>query len=84
MLRQLIVQDHIQQRLVNVDATVVFDKPQLAKAIHEKADAGAGGADHLRQRFLRDLRNQWFRLPRLPEFGHEQKDSCQALLAGVE
>ena len=43
------------------DAAVVFDKAELAKAIHEEADAGPGGADHLCQSFLRDGRNQVFR-----------------------
>jgi hypothetical protein len=73
VLGQLIVQDHIQQGLVNVDAAVVFDKPHLAKAIHEKADAGAGGADHLRQGFLGNLRNQRLWLARLAELGPELK-----------
>jgi len=47
---------------MNLDATVVCNKAELAKAIHEEADAGPSGADHLRQGFLRDLRNQslWF------------------------
>ena len=73
MFGQLIVQDHIQQGLVYVDAAVVFDKPQPAKAIHKKAHARPGGADHLRQRFLRDLRNQRLWLARLAEFGPELK-----------
>src|ERR1035437_3634132 len=47
VLGELIVQNYIDQRLVNPDAAVVFDEAELAKAIHEEADAGAGGADHL-------------------------------------
>ena len=81
---ELIVQDDIDQRLVDADAAVVLDEAELAKAIHEEADAGAGGADHLRQSFLGDGRNEGFRLTRLAKFGHQEKDSCQALLAGVE
>jgi hypothetical protein len=42
------------------DATVVFDKAELAKAIHEEADAGPGGADHLCKSLLSDRRNQGF------------------------
>jgi hypothetical protein len=34
-----IVQNHIEQRFMNPDATVVFNKAELAKAIHEEADA---------------------------------------------
>jgi hypothetical protein len=39
MLGQLIQQYNIEKRLVYPDATVVFDESELAKAIHEKADA---------------------------------------------
>jgi hypothetical protein len=42
---------------MNPDATVVFNKSKLAKAIHEEADAGPSGADHFCQSFLCDLRN---------------------------
>jgi hypothetical protein len=34
-----VVQNHIEQRFMNPDATVVFNKAELAKAIHEEADA---------------------------------------------
>ena len=43
---------------MNPDATVIFNKAELAKAIHEEANAGPGSADHFRQGFLGDLRNQ--------------------------
>ena len=49
MLWQLIKQDHIEQRLVLLNAAVVSDQAKLAKAVHKKADAGPRGADHLRQ-----------------------------------
>jgi hypothetical protein len=45
---------------MNPDATVVFDKAELAKAIHEEADAGPGGPDHFRQCFLGDPGDQRF------------------------
>jgi hypothetical protein len=48
----LIKKDYIKQRLIHLDATVVIDKSQFAKAIHKKAHAGARGADHFRQRLL--------------------------------
>ena len=64
------MENDIEQRLVDPDAAVVFDKAELAKSIHEEADAGPGGANHFRQRFLRDLRNQCFRLTGLAEFRH--------------
>jgi hypothetical protein len=34
-----IVKNHVEQRFMNPDATVVFNKAELAKAIHEEADA---------------------------------------------
>ena len=35
----LLVQDHVQQRTVDLDVAVVGDKAQLPKLVHEKADA---------------------------------------------
>jgi hypothetical protein len=35
LLGEMIVQNHINQRLMDPDATVVFDKAEFAKAIHE-------------------------------------------------
>jgi len=81
---ELIVQNDIDQRLMDPDAAVVFDEAEFAKAIHEEADAGSGGADHLRQSFLRDGRNQGFRFTRSAKFGHQEKDSRQTLLARAE
>jgi hypothetical protein len=49
-----VVQNHIEQGFMNPDATVVFNKPELAKAIHEETNPGPGGADHFSQCFLRD------------------------------
>ena len=56
------MQNHIEQRLMDLDAAVVFDEAELAKSIHEETDAGPCGADHLCQGFLRDPRNQALRL----------------------
>ena len=39
VLRKLVVQNNIRQRLMNSDAAVVFDKTELAKSIHEEAHA---------------------------------------------
>ena len=69
---------------MNLDAPVIFDKTELAKSIHEEADAGARGADHLRQRLLRDLGDVLFRLARLAIFPHQQQNPRQALFTRVE
>jgi len=52
-----VVQNHVEQRFMNMDTAVVLNKAELAKAIHEEADAGACGPDHIRQSFLRNLWN---------------------------
>lgn len=39
MARQLIEQDHIKQRLVDLDAAAIADKAEFAKTIHKEADA---------------------------------------------
>ena len=65
------MQDHIEQRFVNLDATVVFDEAHRAKAIHEETDAGASGPDHIREGFLRYWRNQRLLFARLTELSHQ-------------
>jgi len=50
------MQNDIQEGFVNTDTSVVLDEAQLAKPIHKEAHAGAGGSNHLRQRFLS---NSW-------------------------
>src|ERR1035437_11124900 len=84
LLGEMIVENHISQRLMDSDATVVFNKAELAKAIHEEADAGAGGADHLCQSFLRYGRNENFRFTGFVEFRHQQENPRQTLFAVVE
>src|SRR3984885_2210222 len=80
----MIVQDYIEQRLMYLDTPVVFDEAELAKAIHEEADPGPRGPDHLRQGFLGDLRNQTFRFARHAKLRHQEKNPGQTLFAGVE
>jgi len=69
---------------MDLDAAVVFDEAELTKAIHEEADAGPGGADHLRQSLLCDPRNEALRFTGLTKFGHQQENPRQTLFAGVE
>jgi hypothetical protein len=58
LLSEVVVQNHVEQRFMNPDPLVVLDKAQLAEAIHEEADTRPGGADHVCQRFLGDLRDE--------------------------
>ena len=64
--------------------TVVANEPELPKSVHEEAYAGTGGADHLRQGFLADLRDRGFGLAALAELSKEQKHPGEPLFAGVE
>src|ERR1700722_846068 len=79
-----VVKNHIEQRLMNPDATVVFNKSELTKAVHEETNAGSGGADHFCESFLGDLRNQCFRFTRLAKLRQQQQNPRQTFLAGVE
>ena len=38
VVRQLVVEYHVQQRLIYANAAVVFDEAESAKAIHKEAD----------------------------------------------
>jgi len=67
-----------------LDATVVTDKTERTKAIHKEADAGPRRADHIRQSFLSNRRNEGFRFAGLAEFRHQEEDPRQTLFAGVE
>jgi hypothetical protein len=42
---------------MNLNLAVIFDGAQFSEAIHKQAHSGPGGADHLRQYLLADLRN---------------------------
>ncbi len=66
------------------DAVAVVDESELAKAVHEEADARAGGTDHLGERLLGDGGDHGDGLAGLAEVGHEEEGSGQAFFAGVE
>ena len=53
----LVVQDDVQQGTVHLDVAVVANESEFAKAIHEEADAGSRGTNHLSQGFLTNLWN---------------------------
>jgi len=57
MLGRLIVKNHVEKGPVDVDAAVVIDKAELAKAIHEETHPGSSRSDHVGKRLLRDLGN---------------------------
>jgi len=63
---------------------VVVDEAELAEAVEEEADPGAGGADHFGEGFLADLGDDWNGLRLLAEVGHEEQQAGEAFFTGVE
>jgi hypothetical protein len=82
--RMVLMQNHVQQRAVNLQAAVVFDEPKLTKLVHERADARARGADHLGQHLLADRRNDRFRFFVFAEVRKQQKQARKTLFARIE
>lgn len=66
---------------MHADSAVVFNEAEFTKAIHEEADAGAGGADHFREGLLGNVGNQTVGFAGRTEFGHEEENSCEAFFA---
>ncbi len=84
MAAELVVEYDVEEGFVDADAAVVLDEAELAKAVHEEADAGAGGADHFGEGFLGDGGDEGFGLAGFAEFGHEEEGAGEAFFAGVE
>src|SRR5258705_13942459 len=63
----LLVQNHAQQGIMDLDLSVIFDQTQIAKFVHEKAHARSGGSYHLRQHFLAILSHDRLRFAFLAE-----------------
>src|SRR6202048_4353414 len=80
----LVEQDHVQQGIMDLDFSVVFDKTQFAELVHEKADARSGRADHLRQGFLTKLSHDRLRLALLAEICKQKEKSGKTLLARIK
>ena len=81
---RLVVQHDIQQRTMNFDMAVVIDETELSKSVHEEANARSGRADHLRQRFLADFRDDRLCFPFLAKIRQQQKKARQAFLTRIE
>ena len=69
---------------MDVQAAIVVDEAQLSELIQEETHPGPGGADHLGERFLTDLRNHVLRLPVLPKVGQQQEHPRQPRFARIE
>src|ERR1700676_4676212 len=79
-----IVQHHAEEGIVDVDLAVVLDEAQFPEFVHEKINARARRANHLREHLLRYFGEHLLRLARIAIAREEQQGARQALLAGVE
>src|ERR1700737_3723677 len=82
--QRLLMQNRAQQRSVDLDMPVVADEAQFAKLVHEMADSGSSGADHLPQRFLTDVGIYLRRAAFLSEMGEQQEQPRKPPLARIE
>src|SRR5208337_3988075 len=80
----LVVQDDVQQGIMDLDFSVVFDKTQFAEFVHEKAHARSGRADHLRQRFLTKRSHDRLWPAFLAKICKEKEKPGKALFARIE
>ena len=78
------MQNRTQQRIVYLDMPVVADEAQLAKLVHEMADAGSSCADHLCQRFLTDMWIDRLRAAFFAEIREQQEQPREPPLARIE
>jgi hypothetical protein len=69
---------------MHLDLSVVADQSQLAKFVQEKAHAGSGRSDHLRQRCLIDRSVDGCRPSIFPEIGEQKQKACEPLLTRIE
>ena len=65
-------------------APTVTDEAKVSKLIHKVAYARSGCANHLSQRFLTVLSDDWLWLTFLAEIREEKEKSGEALLARIE
>src|ERR1700756_1102442 len=81
---RLVVQDCVQERIMDLDRSVVGDEAELAELVHEKTDTRACRADHFRQFFLGDVRRDGLWGPFLSKFCEEKEKAREPFLAGIE
>ena len=78
------MQDDVQQRAVDLQATVVVDEAHLPEFVHKEVDAAAGGADEGGERFLGDGGNDGIGAPFFAILREEQKGAGKALFRRIE
>src|ERR1700730_11547953 len=61
-----------------------WDETKLAKLVHEITHTGSGGADHLRQCFLTNVRTDRLRAACLPEIREQQQHARKPPFTRIE
>src|SRR5579883_405302 len=77
-------QQEIAECLTHMQRAVVFDEALLPEPIHEKADSGACGANHLSQRALIDVDDTGRTPGAVMRIIQAQESTGQPPLAGVQ
>jgi hypothetical protein len=80
----IVVQDDVQQGIMDLEFSVVFDKTQFAESVHEKAYARSRRADHVRQCFLAEFSHDRLRPAFLAEICKEKEKSSKPLFARIK
>ena len=63
---------------------VVADEAQFPESVHESADVGSGGADHLCQCLLIDIWTDWLRASFVTEMREQEEKARETLLARIK
>src|SRR4030095_9158954 len=78
---ELVVDDDVQERRVDLQSAVVLDEAELAKFVHEIVDPRPRRTHPRRQYLLIDLGNDGFQLAVLAEVGEQQENASQPFFA---
>src|ERR1700730_6818149 len=81
---RLVMQHSVQQRTVDLDVPVISDEAKLTELVHEVADARSGGADHVRQCLLADIRSDRLWCTFLAKMRQQQEHAGDPPLARIE
>ena len=80
----LLVQHNRQQRLINLDFSVVLDKSQVPEFVHEEVNPRSRSSYHACQRLLGNFQKDAVRLFLFPVARQKQQGARQALFTRIE
>ena len=78
------MKDDAEERAIDLEAAVVFDEAKFPELVHEEVDTGPRRADHLGERFLRQLWQVALRRVRFAIAREQQQRTSEPLFARVE